>query len=115
MRIPNTAQQPHRDWLFGRNPGAIEDQEAAGQQALVASSQLPVDGSAECAKYGITIMGDSPNDPLFVDVQLPPGWTIKPTDHSMWSDLLDADGKKRAAIFYKAAFYDRKAHMHWER
>ena len=27
----------------------------------------------------------------------------------MWSDLLDAHGRKRAAIFYKAAFYDRSA------
>ncbi len=30
----------------------------------------------------------------------------------MWSDLLDEKGRKRGAIFYKAAFYDRRADMH---
>jgi hypothetical protein len=29
----------------------------------------------------------------------------------MHSDLLDEHGRKRAGIFYKAAFYDRHAHM----
>lgn len=50
-------------------------------------------------------------DDLFVTVQLPEGWKKKATDHAMWSDLLDDNGRKRAAIFYKAAFYDRRAHI----
>jgi predicted metal-dependent phosphotriesterase family hydrolase len=29
----------------------------------------------------------------------------------MWSDLLDEQGRKRAGVFYKAAFYDRSAHL----
>lgn len=29
----------------------------------------------------------------------------------MWSDLVDDKGRKRAGIFYKAAFYDRSAHI----
>jgi hypothetical protein len=31
----------------------------------------------------------------------------------MWSKLVDQNGSERAAIFYKAAFYDRSAHMSW--
>ncbi len=33
----------------------------------------------------------------------------------MWSDLLDDKGRKRGSIFYKAAFYDRKAHLSLDR
>ena len=29
----------------------------------------------------------------------------------MWSDLVDDKGRKRTSIFYKAAFYDRSAHI----
>jgi hypothetical protein len=32
----------------------------------------------------------------------------------MWSQLVDAEGVPRVAIFYKAAFYDRKAHMSFD-
>jgi len=49
------------------------------------------------------------DDPLFRNVTLPEGWTKKATEHDMHSDLLDEKGRKRGAIFYKAAFYDRKA------
>ena len=48
-------------------------------------------------------------DDLFVNVTLPPSWQVNPTDHSMWSELVDSDGVVRAQIFYKAAFYDRSA------
>jgi hypothetical protein len=48
-------------------------------------------------------------------VSLPPGWKVVPTDHSMWSDLVDAKGEKRASIFYKAAFYDRDAFIRIEK
>src|SRR5262249_62223077 len=55
-----------------------------------------------------------PGDSLFVFVTLPNGWKKVPTDHSMWSNLVDDKGRKRAAIFYKAAFYDRDAHLRME-
>lgn len=109
--------------LMGANPGYIEAQEAKGQQQLAKSSQLPSEGltinrmgkktetvlKKILESAGGTILRETRDDPIFVDVILPPGWKVNPTDHSMWSDLLDASGKKRAAIFYKAAFYDRSA------
>jgi len=56
------------------------------------------------------VFGDKVDD-LFVEVQLPKGWAKVPTDHSMWSELIDDLGRVRARIFYKAAFYDRSAHI----
>ena len=48
---------------------------------------------------------------MFQEVILPAGWKKVRTDHSMWSKLVDDKGRERASIFYKAAFYDRSAHM----
>lgn len=115
--ITDTTKNPHYDWVMGRNPRAIEEQEAEGQKELVSSSQLPRKGLTEeyIKKFGIelTQLGLPNNDPLFVTVILPQGWTIKATDHSMWSELLDETGTSKAEIFYKAAFYDRDAFIRW--
>lgn len=63
-------------------------------------------------KMGISILGE--HDDLFYDVQLPEGWYIKATDHTMWNDLIDNNGRKRAQFFYKAAFYDRRAFINFK-
>ena len=54
-------------------------------------------------------------DDLFWYVCLPDGWRKEPTDHSMWSNLLDGEGRKRASVFCKAAFYDRDAFININR
>lgn len=59
-------------------------------------------------KCGDMVEGDD----LFMHATLPEGWEKRPTDHHMYSDLLDAQGRKRASIMYKAAFYDRDASIH---
>lgn len=93
-------------------PGAIEAQEARGQRQLVESSVLPMDGDWDILEMmGVKRLGPVSDDPLFVHVELPEGWRIRPTEHSMNSYLVDAEGQDRAHIFYKAAFYDRKAHI----
>lgn len=63
-------------------------------------------------KLGITIEGQA--DELFHNVTLPEGWKIEATDHPMWTRLVDAQGRQRANIFYKGAFYDRSAFMFFE-
>ncbi len=102
------------NFLAAVTPGGIEAQERAGQGAFVSNTTLPKDmdfaNSRETLKQmGITLGAEV--DDLFVKAQLPDGWTKRATDHAMWSDLLDEQGRRRAAIFYKAAFYDRSAHM----
>lgn len=100
-------------------PGAIEAQEAKGQRELVNSSQLPrhanpysgINAKEQYGKMGIEVVGESQGDDLFFDVILPAGWKLEPTDHSMWSHLVDGAGTVKAMIFYKAASYDRRAHI----
>lgn len=101
--------------------GMILRQEAQGQRSFVGSDTLPTRiHSVECLagavkEYlqaaGIKFLGPVADDDLFQYVELPQGWKKVPTDHSMWSHLLDDKGRERAAIFYKAAFYDRDAHL----
>lgn len=118
----NTTKQANRDPLgfllqamtLGTG-GAIQHQEAVGQRQFVNSTVLPTECSVECrkalesagVKFGEVVAGDE----MFRDASLPEGWKRVASSHSMWSDLLDDKGRKRAAIFYKAASYDRKAHL----
>lgn len=131
---PRTAIKPSNpldvlvDSMGGSPSRAIEKSEKEGQDQLVNSSQLPVigmdgdhfSGNQEgkvvtirqlLENYGGKVLRKTPSDPLFYDVLLPKGWSIVPTDHSMWSNLVDEKKRPRAGIFYKAAFYDRSAHM----
>jgi hypothetical protein len=66
------------------------------------------------AELGIKIV-DMGDDPLFQTVELPTGFRIEPAEHPMYSYLMDPSGEKVATIFYKAAFYDRSAHIYFEK
>ena len=107
------------NFMVAATPGGIEAQEAAGQKALCNASELPRDFNCckkeDFERMGIKFLSDPATledaKDIFVKVELPAGWKIVPTSHSMWSDLVDGKGRKRAAIFYKAAFYDRNAHI----
>ena len=91
----------------------VTDQESAGQRQLVNSDRLPTDGSEdpEFLALGFTFGPVDARDPLFRPATLPPGWKREAADHAMHSHLVDELGRKRVAIFYKAAFYDRRADM----
>jgi hypothetical protein len=65
----------------------------------------------EFEALGFKLGDPDPQDSLFRPVTLPEGWRREASDHAMWSNIVDPNGRKRVAIFYKAAFYDRKAHM----
>lgn len=100
------------DILFG---GGIEGQEKAGQQQLLESTTLPTEmhgGDEKFKALGFTFGAVVDGDPLFREATLPEGWKRQGTEHSMWSEIVDQRGIPRVAIFYKAAFYDRGAHMH---
>lgn len=96
--------------LVAATPGGIERQEKEGQQALVQSTDMPLTltpGREAFEKVGFTF-GEEVND-LFCNATLPAGWKKVATDHSMWSKIVDDQGRERVSIFYKAAFYDREA------
>lgn len=94
----------------------IEDQEAAGQSSFVTSTTLPTeimtdDGKKILEAFGVVFGEVVEGDPMFQYVTLPKGWKREGTGHSMHSDVLDDKGRKRIGVFYKAAFYDRSAHL----
>lgn len=118
--VVNTQKQAREDpfmksWVLGGNPNAILAQEATGQQSFVVSETLPTDMKGDAIAVlnaaGMKFLGVVKDDPMFQYVELPAGWKKIATDHSMWSDLVDDKGRKRAGIFYKAAYYDRRAHL----
>jgi hypothetical protein len=92
----------------------IAGQERAGQHQLVNSDRLPSEFMGDRAEWealGFTFGEPDPGDPLFMPATLPPGWGRKAGEHSMGSSIVDTLGRERVSVFYKAAFYDRKAHM----
>ncbi len=94
---------------------AILHQEAQGQSSFVNSETLPTEmhtvDKEVLDKAGVKFGEKVEGDEMFQYVELPAGWKKVSTDHSMWSNLVDDKGRVRAAIFYKAAFYDRSAHL----
>lgn len=105
------------NFLAASMPVGIERQEAQGQKALVDSQMIPkeIHGATREQMRALGFVFGSDADELFINCQLPAGWKKNATGHSMHSDLLDDKGRIRAGIFYKAAFYDRRADMTWSR
>lgn len=101
--------------MRGGADGLVEEQEKRGQTSFVNSDTLPTDvypaDKAKLEEWGVVFGDVVEGDPIFTHATLPEGWKKVPTDHDMWSDLVDADGIVRASIFYKAAFYDRSAQI----
>jgi hypothetical protein len=103
-RLPSAGLISGRMW--GHRAPTQEDREKCG-------FNVDVDKGARAAfdAMGIKVLGADPDDPIWCRVELPQGWRLEATGHSMWSRLLDAKGCARASIFYKAAFYDRSCHI----
>jgi len=100
--------------LFEGMPASIEASEAAGQRQLVESQVLPVECGAHGPYFelGFEFGPGVEGDDLFWQATLPSGWKREASSHPMWSYIVDERGVRRVSVFYKAAFYDRKAHMH---
>lgn len=101
-----------RNSAIASQKGGIETQEKQGQLSLVNAARLPKRMTPAQSVYeqiGIKFIDYA--DKLFWNVEMPKGWKIVPTNHSMWSDIVDEQGRKRGGMFYKAAFYDEDANM----
>lgn len=104
------AKGDFHNMVTAATPGGIEAQEKAGQALLVASTNMPKEMSPSreaFEKVGFKFGNEV--DELFLSATLPAGWKRAATDHSMHSKILDEQGRERVTIFYKAAFYDRRA------
>ena len=125
MEIENTTRRMREDAAEGLlflaeamgprgSSGAIEAMEKRGQQQLVNSDRLPSEFKGDRAEWealGFTFGDPDPDDPLFMPATLPEGWKRNPSDHDMWSYVTDQHGRQRVEVFYKGAFYDRRAFM----
>jgi hypothetical protein len=113
--IENTSNQygPFDLPILGGSASAIERMEADGQRQLLESCDLPTEGSddPEFLRLGFTFGEPHKADPLFRPATLPKGWKRAGTDHSMHTNIVDELGRERVGVFYKAAFYDRRADM----
>lgn len=101
--------------LVASTPGGIEAQEKRGQQTLVQSTDMPLElrpNKEAFEKVGFTF--GAVIDAIFQEATLPPGWSREASDHDMWSYIKDDQGRRRVAVFYKAAFYDRRASANLE-
>lgn len=100
--------------VMGQDP-FVKGQEAEGQREFVNSSTLPTEMSPPDKKTlktaGVKFLGPVEGDPLFQYVELPSVWQCRSTESGMHSELVDEKGEVRAVIFYKAAFYDRRADL----
>lgn len=124
MHDPVEASMFLLNQLGSADPGdptaAIMHMEAEGQRQLVNSDRLPtrvlhtVGGDEAFLALGFTFGPPDSGDSLFRPATLPVGWKRERSDHAMWSYLVDEHGRHRVSIFYKAAFYDRDAHMSLE-
>lgn len=107
------------NFIAAATPGGIEAQEKSGQiqktfdNTLPKRGTLPGAGRESFEALGFVFGSDA--DDLFVNVTFPNGWRKRPAKHSMHLHLLDDKGRKRASIFYKAAFYDRQAEIWLEK
>lgn len=110
-----SASDPLENFLVAVVPGGIEAQEAQGQREMVVSTVLPRPQFPEekqtFEELGFVFGEPVAGDPLFQHAKLPDGWRKEPTEHSMWTKIVDDRGVDRVEIFYKAAFYDRDAFM----
>jgi hypothetical protein len=99
-----------------RGPGAIEEMEREGKAQLLNSDRLPADVRDREAfeALGFTFGEPDQDDPMFMPATFPPGWRREGSNHAMWSYIVDEFGRHRVAVFYKAAFYDRRAFMRLE-
>lgn len=112
-----------KNFIAATTPGGIEAQEKGGQIEQSFLETLPIKGTSSEAdrkvwedlgfkfKLNPIAAQNQGRDEIFVECEFPKGWRKKVTDHAMWSKLVDDKGRERAAIFYKAAFYDRSAHI----
>lgn len=90
---------------------SIESAEAAGQHTLMNSTAIPVAGyrDTDMEAIGVRLGAVHDDDPLFRDCTLPDGWSRDSMGDPRGAYIRDQHGRARVEIFYKAAWYDRKA------
>lgn len=109
----NTTADSPLERLMSSLPNGIEAQEAQGGREMANATTLPAEmrpGRAEFEALGFTFGEPVKGDDLFVHATLPEGWE-RQAHSALWTHIMDERGIRRVVMFYKAAFYDRRASM----
>lgn len=89
--------------------GLVEDTMLPTVCGLCAGSfappHYPCKHLAEIFQHLGAVCLEPAEEPL-VRVQLPEGWKLVPTDHPMHTNVVDADGVRRARVFLKNSLYE---------
>jgi hypothetical protein len=91
--------------MSGGSARAIDERIVADQIERVVSDTLPTKGLSDLAAFGIEVLRPVPNDSLLSFVKMG-DWKKRRTDHPMWTEVLDPQGRVRALSF-SGPFYDR--------
>ena len=118
--------------LHAGTPEGIQESEQKGQQEILEGGLFPKRVLVNGQLYGnekqetaawtkvkelypdLKIVDECGFDDVFMIVVMPKDWKLKPmdVDHNFyWTEVFDGNDEKIAEIFYKAAFYDRQAHI----
>mgnify|MGYP001571938955 CR=1 FL=1 len=119
MNVEDTTRRPLETHIDGATvaglPAYIENMEAVGTRQLFGSDILPADmtpaDTAEWQTLGFAFGDPVDGDPLFRRATLPDGWRREGSGDPRGGYLVDPRGIRRVTIWYKAAFYDRRADM----
>lgn len=60
------------------------------------------------------VFANIPGDNVLCKAMLPEGWSMKDTDYSSFTDIIDENGMKRGSVFFINKFDERKAYMSLE-
>lgn len=99
------------DAMLGGPNYAAERMERGEQRRAVASTNLPNPRGCKAEWEALGVVFGEKVDDLFIRATLPEGWSVEPSDHSMWNNIMDDKGRRRGQYFYKGAFYDRDAFL----
>ncbi len=93
-------------------PGAVdrlqkESQEMINRNVILARKMFPSKESWEELGFQFKDIDDD----ILYEATLPIGWSLKPSDNPMGTEIYDQNGFLRATMSYKSAPYDRRASM----
>lgn len=116
MTDPVEAERFLLEDMEGGPNAPVEAQEAAGQREMLTAAALPTRTmyctDRDLIDLGFTLGDPRPDDPLFRDATFPEGWTRVPfPDSDYGTYVVDRLGRPRVLLWYKSAFYDRRAHI----
>ena len=92
----------------------VENMEKEGQQHVISNTMMArkMWPSKEHFEQLGFIFEDIPGDDVLCYATLPDGWSMKETDNAMCTNIIDENRVIRGSLIYKAAVYDRRAHMY---